>query len=185
MIRFHCSKCALKLTVEPEFAGNNVNCPGCGASITVPAASAGSEVTAGPARQAWKEKDPANPNTWIALGIGTGLCIVMYLFALPFKKSYYYEILAERGIVNYAETFLFTWGVAYLVMKFLLFQHQKRALALDVLPMEVGREITKDSLASFIAHVYALPVKLRDSLMVNRIRKALRNFRPSKAVWKR
>ncbi len=176
MIRFHCSKCALKLTVEPEFAGNNVNCPGCGASITVPAASAGSEVTAGPARQAWKEKDPANPNTWIALGIGTGMCLLMYLFALPFKKSYYYEILAERGIVNYAETFLFTWGVAYLIMKFLLFQHQKRALALDVLPMEVGREITKDSLASFIAHVYALPVKLRDSLMVNRIRKALELF---------
>ena len=178
MIRFHCSKCAMKLMVEPEFAGTNVSCPGCGTSLSVPAAPAESEDASGASgqRQAWKETDPTNPNFWIALGIGACIFGLFYLVAWPFPKSAFYAILTQRGWVNYAETFLFGWGVAFLILKFVKFRHQQSALTLDVLPVDLGREISKSNLHVFITHVYSLPIKLRDSLMVNRIRKALELF---------
>jgi len=78
--------------------------------------------------------------------------------------------------VQFAETFFFGWGVAFLILKFIKLRHQESALRLDVMPVELGREVTKDSVHVFIQHVYSLPVKLRDSLMVNRIRKALELF---------
>ncbi|MEQ2006668.1 MAG: MotA/TolQ/ExbB proton channel family protein [Limisphaerales bacterium] len=175
MIRFHCSKCAMKLMVEPEYAGSNVTCPSCGLNLTVPAASAGSEAGAARAgREGWKETDPTNPNLWIALGIGVGIFVLIYLLALPFK--YTKSLLYERGWVQFAETFFFGWGVAFLVLKLLKIRHQQSALRLDVLPVDIAREIAKDNVSSFIQHVYSLPVKLRDSLMVNRIRKALELF---------
>ena len=175
MIRFHCSKCAMKLMVEPEFAGSNVACPSCGLNLTVPAASAASQAGAAQAgREAWKETDPTNPNVWMSLGIGVGVFVLIYLLALPFK--YTKGLLYERGWVQFAETFFFGWGVAFLGLKLLKIRHQQSALRLDVLPMDIARKIAKENVGSFIQHVYALPVKLRDSLMVNRIRKALELF---------
>jgi len=168
----------MKLMVEPEFAGTNVSCPGCGTSLSVPAAPEGGTDAAGSPnqREAWKETDPTNPNVWIALGIGAGIFLFFYLLALPFQNSFFYAILAKRGWVNFAETFLFGWGVAFLILKFVKFRHQQRALTLDVLPMDLGRDINKSNLHVFISHVYSLPLKLRDSMMVNRIRKALELF---------
>lgn len=175
MIRFHCSKCATKLTAEPECAGTSFSCPSCGTTITVPEPEAGTEVSEASAqRQAWKETDPTNPNIWIALGIGFGIFVLLYLMALPIK--YFKGLLWERGWVQFAETFLFGWGVAFLILKFLKLQHQQNALRLDVMPQELGREVTKDNVHVFIQHVYSLPVKLRDSLMVNRVRKGLELF---------
>ena len=175
MIRFHCSKCAMKLMVEPEYAGSNVTCPSCGLNLTVPAAASASDVsTAKAGREAWKETDPTNPNIWIALGIGFGIFVLLYLMALPF--TYTKGLLWERGWVQFAETFFFGWGIGFLALKLVKLRHQQSALKLDVLPVDIAREVTKENVGSFIQHVYALPMKLRDSLMVNRIRKALELF---------
>ncbi|MBI5800487.1 MAG: MotA/TolQ/ExbB proton channel family protein [Verrucomicrobia bacterium] len=175
MIRFHCSKCAMKLMVEPEYAGSNVSCPSCGINLTVPNAPATGEGDAAQSgRQAWKETDPTNPNIWIALGIGCGIFVLIYLMALPIK--YFKGLLWERGWVQFAETFFFGWGIAFLVLKLLKLRHQQSALRLDVMPQELGTEVNKGNVLVFIQHVYSLPVQLRDSLMVNRIRKALELF---------
>ena len=170
----------MKLMVEDEHAGTSVSCPGCSTKLTVPAApkddgKGPAKTTAG--RAGWKESDPANANIWLALAIGVGVFALFYLSALPFgKKSFYYQILYERSWVNFVETFCFGWGVGYLILKFLKFKHQRNALVLDVLPQNLGREINKDNVHVFITHVYALPAKLRDSMMVNRLRKALELF---------
>jgi MotA/TolQ/ExbB proton channel family len=47
---------------------------------------------------------------------------------------------------------------------------------LDVLPWEMGAEINANNVGSFIDQLYKLPMRLRDSMMVNRIRKALELF---------
>ena len=169
----------MKLMVEPEHAGNSVNCPGCGTKLTVPAApkddgKGPASTTAG--RAGWKESDPANANPWMALLIGVGVFAALYLPALAFPKSFYYLILYQRSWVNFVETICFGWGVGFLVLKFLKFKHQRNAMLLDVVPQNLGREINKSNIHVFIAHVYSLPVKLRDSMMVNRIRKALELF---------
>ncbi len=167
MIRFPCSKCALKLVFGPECAGSNVSCPGCGLSLTIPGGS-------GDGRQAWNGTDPTSPNIWTALGLGIGIFALIYLLALttPYTKG----LLYERGLVNLAETFFFGWGIAFLILKRRMVRHQQSALRLDLMPMELGREVTMENVQAFIQHVHSLPGKFRDSLMVNRVLKALEHF---------
>jgi len=62
------------------------------------------------------------------------------------------------------------------ILKLKKLQHQREAMLLDALPMELGKEINAQNVARFIDHIYKLPINLRDSLMVNRIRKALEFF---------
>jgi len=70
----------------------------------------------------------------------------------------------------------FTWAMSIIFLKQRKIRHQKAALLLDVLPTHLGKEIEAGNVGTFIDHVYALPANLRDSLMVNRIRKALELF---------
>jgi len=141
-----------------------------------------------PQREGWKETDPANPSIWLSLGIGTVLFVAWYGILFPFKPAadvaasdynfmqYLSSLFMMRGLVNFAETFFFTWAIGIVWLKLQKLRHQREALLLDVLPVELGREINSNNVESFIDHVYNLPHRLRDSLMVNRIRKALELF---------
>ena len=108
--------------------------------------------------------------------IGLGVMAAFHLIGLLLRRTYIYTILFERGWVNFAESFVFSWGIGILVLKYRKLLHQRNALLLDVLPEDLGREISSDTIGKFIEHVYNLPRRLRDSLMVNRIRKALELF---------
>jgi biopolymer transport protein ExbB/TolQ len=74
------------------------------------------------------------------------------------------------------ETFFFFWAVGLLYLKGQKLRHQKDAMLLDVLPAEIASEINRENVGHFIDHLYGLPARLRDSLMVNRIRKGLELF---------
>jgi biopolymer transport protein ExbB/TolQ len=128
-------------------------------------------------RGGWEETDPTNPNIWVALGIAIVCTAAWYgiLFALP-AGSYLRGLFAERGWVNYVESFFFFWAISILYLKGQKLRHQKTALYLDVLPAELGSEVNSSNVAHFIDNLYALPARLRDSLMVNRIRKGLELF---------
>lgn len=105
-----------------------------------------------------------------------GIMAAIHLLGIVLVKTYVYTILFERGWVNFAESFVFSWGSGILVLKYQKLKHQRNALLLDVLPERLGWEISSENIAQFIDHVYKLPRRLRDSLMVNRIRKALELF---------
>ena len=139
-------------------------------------------------RKAWKEEDPTNPNARITFGIGMGAAVlwfvIIYFFqASPSKPTGEYtsgETLAnlfyKHFTVSFANTLFFCWAMAICFLKWKKLKHQREALLLDVLPMELGKEISVHNVARFIEHLYRLPVHLRDSLMVNRIRKGLEFF---------
>ncbi len=139
-------------------------------------------------RKAWKEEDPTNPNARISFGIGLGFTLVwfaiIYFFqAAPDKPSGDYstgEVLAnlfyKHFTVSFANTLFFCWAIAICYLKWQKLKHQREALMLDVLPMEMGKEINAMNVDLFINNLYRLPIQLRDSLMVNRIRKALEFF---------
>lgn len=141
-----------------------------------------------PQRAGWHEADPANPNILVSLGIGAVLFCAWYgiLYAFdpgPTAPSAGYNIMQylsamfiRRTWVNFTETFFFFWACAIVYLKFKKLQRQREALLLDVLPVELGQEINAGNVESFIDHVYNLPHHLRDSLMVNRIRKGLELF---------
>ncbi|MCB1227390.1 MAG: MotA/TolQ/ExbB proton channel family protein [Verrucomicrobiales bacterium] len=128
-------------------------------------------------RGGWEETDPANPNIWLALSIGAVATAAWYgiVFALS-PDSYLRGLFANRGWVNYMETFFFFWAIGILYLKGQKLRHQKTALYLDVLPVEIGNEVNAQNVPHFIDNLYALPGRLRDSLMVNRIRKGLELF---------
>ncbi len=140
------------------------------------------------ARGGWEEKDPTNPSGLLSLGIGIVFFLawvgILYPFApgdevavadytgMQFLASLFYKHM----LVSFTNTLFFTWAMSILYLKYKKLKHQREALLLDVLPWELGAEINADNVGSFIDNLYKLPVRLRDSMMVNRIRKALELF---------
>ena len=193
-MEFLCPSCQMQLKSEPDQAGQVVRCPGCSARLQIPANMPESTVTKpgaanrAAARHAWKETDPTNPNMFVSLGLGLAMLTIWFLILLPFNPAagkpnseyntmeFVASLFFKHFLVSLLNTLFFSWSIAILFLKFKKLRHQKAALLLDVLPMRLGKEINAGNVAQFIDHVYALPRKLRDSLMVNRIRKALELF---------
>ncbi len=194
----------MQLKAGPELAGQLVHCPGCRVRMQIPRhppnpAEGEVQAASAPAsrgsvgafrsveRRGWKETDPTNPNMFLSFGIGVGMVLVWFCLLLPFNpgarppESYsaiqwLSALFFKHFAVSALNATFFCWAMAILYLKFQKLRHQKSALLLDVLPMRLGKEINVSNVAQFIDHVYRLPRKLRDSLMVNRIRKGLELF---------
>lgn len=186
-------------------AGQIVKCPSCNTKLQIPAApqvpapnppsrvgsQAGGRLHPSgqpQERKAWKETDPTNPNPKMSIGIGFGITLIVFLIVYPFQAPKGVEtanfttmqmlanLLYKHFTVSFLNTLFFFWAMAICYLKFKKLKHQQAAMLLDVLPMELGKEINADNVGAFINHIYRLPEQLRDSLMVNRIRKALEFF---------
>ncbi len=183
----------MQLMAEPQMAGQLVNCPGCNTKFKVPSleelmAGSGPATESGASdgkkqRTVWKEQDPTNPNALLSSGIGLVITVVWFVLlkvlvatGLMGAKHKLMELFYNHFAISFASTLFFTWGIAILFLKYKKLQHQQAAMLLDVLPRGLGDEIDVNNIGKFIDHVYALPEHLRDSLMVNRIRKALEFF---------
>ena len=173
-----CPHCSTDLDVAPEHAGQTVQCPACQGKLQIPAAESGASGAKSdrPERTGWEEKDHANVDFWKSLMIGAGITVGFLALMIPFKGSRFGDIFLDRGWVNYAETFLFAWGLTILFMKLKKNQHQAHAAVLDLFPARLGKEIHSGNVGDFIDNIYKVPLTLRDSLIVNRIRKALELF---------
>lgn len=139
------------------------------------------------ARGGWEEKDPANPSALLAVAIGAVATLAWYGILFPFgmgeynkpavnAMDYIHDLFYERTWVNYTETFFFFWAVGILYLKVQKLRHQQAAMYLDVLPTDISQEVNSENVGQFIDHLYGLPARLRDSMMVNRIRKGLELF---------
>lgn len=139
-------------------------------------------------RGGWEEIDPTNPNGLLSFGIGFVLFLVWIGILYPFKApdsvspatytgmQFIASLFFKHMLVSFMNTLFFTWAMSILYLKLQKLRHQRKALLLDVLPWEMGAEINRDNVGQFIDNVYKLPHRLRDSMMVNRIRKALELF---------
>ncbi len=190
----------MQLKAEPEQAGQVVRCPGCNARMQIPATMQDSgtgqpgQAHRGSVRQGWKETDPTNPNMLVSLGVGIGILGVWFAILTPFNPpaakaiasynamEFVASLFFKHFLVSCLNMLFFCWAISILYLKYRKLSHQRAALLLDVLPMHIGKEINAGNVAHFIDHVYRLPRKLRDSLMVNRIRKALELFEVRQSV---
>lgn len=137
-----------------------------------------------PHRAGWEETDPSNPSTVMSLIIGTIATVAWYAVLYPLGKGavgtspvnaldYIHDLFYERTWVNYTEAWFFFWALAMLYLKWQKLRHQRRAFYIDVLPQEISNEINKDNVGEFIDRFYSFPQRLRDSMIVNRLRKSL------------
>jgi len=194
-----CPSCQTNLQIEPELAGSTVRCPACNTKLQIPAELAQSEAAQDGGgelksssrflrqRKGWEESDPTNPNSLLSFGIGFGITTVFFIAIYPLYSpgtlvaemtgaQKFADLFYKHFTISFANTLFFFWGMAICVLKWFKLKHQYRALMLDVLPMELGREIDGSNVGDFIDHIYRLPAQLRDSMIVNRIRKALELF---------
>lgn len=166
-------------------AGKVAHCPACGNRIRVPQSSqlrndapaAAGKKGAAAKNQHWSEKSSA-ATAWISLGIGVGATVLTLLLLATVKTSFIGQVVyvGTGESVNYAELLLFYWGLAIVFEKWRQVKRQKSALMLDVLPTALGHEITPEHVDGFLNYIHGMPNRVRESLMVNRIRKALELF---------
>lgn len=201
-MNFACPTCHITLQAEPELAGKTVKCPGCSTRIQIPefhpeatSEGAGEELAdefynqlpelnistghAGP--------HPSTVNIWLAGGIGIGATFFWYvvMFLLPKRQVvgadeglavYLRDLFVERGMTQYVTTLLAFWCMALLVLKWLNLQKQRRAMLIQALPTDISEEINPSNLKEFHDHILNFPKPLRNTYIVNRIRKALEFF---------
>lgn len=108
--------------------------------------------------------------------MGTAITVLFLLLMVPFKGTRFGEIFLDRGWVNWAESFLFFWGLTILALKWKQNQRQERASLLNLFPEHLGSQIDVTTVGPFIDNIYKVPLTLRDSIIVNRIRKSLELF---------
>jgi flagellar motor component MotA/uncharacterized protein YbaR (Trm112 family) len=174
-----CPHCKTELAATPELFGHTVQCPACKGKLEVPSAEAKTETTAirsKPQRTGWDEGDHANVHFLKCLSVGIVLTACFFALLIPFSDTTIGGLFLKRGWVNYAETFLFIWGMTILFAKWKQNQRQERATMLELFPARLGSEIHCDNVGGFIDNIYKIPLTMRDSLIVNRIRKALELF---------
>ncbi|MBL9156386.1 MAG: MotA/TolQ/ExbB proton channel family protein [Verrucomicrobiales bacterium] len=198
-MNFACPTCHITLQAEPELAGKTVKCPGCSTRIQIPEFTAGEHEGAGEemADEFYQQlpelnlatghvgPHPSTVNIWLAGGIGIGATFLWYvvMFLLPKKEGdasglgvYLRELFCERGMTQYVTTVLAFWCMALLVLKWLNIRKQRRAMMIQALPTDISEEINPGNLKEFHDHIINFPKALRNTYIVNRIRKALEFF---------
>lgn len=198
-MNFACPTCHITLQAEPELAGKTVKCPGCSTRIQIPEFTAQDHEGAGEelAEEYYQQlpelnlatghagPHPSTVNIWIAGAIGMGATFLWYvvMFLLPKKEGdasglavYLRELFCERGMTQYVTTLLAFWCMALLILKWLNIRKQRRAMMIQALPTDISEEINPQNLKSFHDHIINFPKPLRNTYIVNRIRKALEFF---------
>ena len=177
-MQISCPHCNTALDVAPEHFGQQVQCPACSNRFQIPdgPTEPSDPDFQKPERQGWEERDHANVNFGKSFIIGASITAGWLLLMVPFQSSRFGAIFLDRGWVNYTETLLFFWGLTILFMKLNKNKHQAQAALLNLFPESIGKEINSSTVGAFIDNIYSTPLSLRDSLIVNRIRKALELF---------
>ena len=177
-MQISCPHCNTALDITQEHLNQQVQCPACQNRFQTPEAPASPAGTGSqkPARTGWEEKDHANVNFGKSLLFGAIITVAFMMLMVPFRETRMGGLFLDRGWVNYAETFLFSWGIVILFMKWKKNQHQAQATLLNLFPTHIGEEINSSNVGAFIDNIYNVPNMMRDSIIVNRIRKSLELF---------
>jgi hypothetical protein len=205
-MNFACPTCHITLQAEPDLAGKTVKCPGCSTRIQIPdnfgppppdaayEGSAGEEM----ADEYYEQlpelnisvghigPHPSTVSVWVAGAIGLGATLFWYLIMFMLPKTapgvapswagYMRQLFCERGATQYWTMVLTFWCMALLILKWLNIRKQRRAMLIQALPTDISEEINTSNLKAFHDHVTNFPKPLRNTYIVNRIRKALEFF---------
>jgi|GEM_PF-216048 len=113
--------------------------------------------------------------------VAVALTIVFYGLVFPLKGvengRYYWELFYDRGLVPYGITFLMCWSIAILFLKSRKLKRQKESMLFDMLPTELGEQISTENVDRFTQNVRELPVGPQSSFLVNRVLRGLQHFK--------
>jgi hypothetical protein len=99
----------------------------------------------------------------------------------PFREHYLGQLFTNRGWVPYVLIFLFGWSVSILWLKSRKLKRQRNSMLFDLLPTDISRDITVDSVDKFVENIGDLPIEPSESFLVNRVVHGLEHFRVRKS----
>jgi biopolymer transport protein ExbB/TolQ/DNA-directed RNA polymerase subunit RPC12/RpoP len=118
---------------------------------------------------------------WKSGLIGVWLTALVYLALYPVRDSVG-VLFYGRGWVPVILTLLLCWAFGIIILKYFKVQQQRDAMLFDVLPTEIGDEITLKNLPQFMQHVRDLPMNASESFFINRVMRGLEHFRVRQSV---
>lgn len=122
---------------------------------------------------------------WLAGLLGAVLTALLYLAVfLPLKNHFLSQLFLARGIIPYLTVFVTFWGIALLVLKSVAVRRQLgfADLELELIPLDIGVQITPDNVQQFLNHLSRQPAVQRGSVVGRRIQGALEHFKSRNSV---
>jgi len=122
-------------------------------------------------------------STLLSGGIAMAITVVFYLGVVtPLRDTAFGELMANRGWVQYAITFLSAWSGVMLAMKWRRLSGQVRALEFDLLPAQIADRITPANAHVFASYLRNLPGARGGHFLIERVQRALQFFRVRTSV---
>ena len=187
-----CPHCNNRMQASSEYVGRKGRCPACKALVKI-TASSGDESAAshhqaqasGVPRGGAARLGATNVSGWksgIAGAVAmAGAYLLVFLLA---RNTFLGNLFLDRGPMPYFITLMTCWGIAILVMKYVAVKKQVgyAELELELIPLEIGVQITPDNVDQFLGHLGNLPYTQRQSILGRRIHGALEHFKSRTSV---
>jgi hypothetical protein len=123
------------------------------------------------------ESASSDVSIWLSGLIGLLAAVLWYAAMYPIRETYFGAMFWQRGPIPFPTTIVFCWAMAILLLKSFRLAEQRKTMLVDLLPTEVSREITLDSIDQFIDHINELPGTGSDSFLINRVVRGIEHFR--------
>lgn len=174
--------CGLPMRASTEHIGKKGKCPKCGSSVPIKPPtqeSIGFLASDSPESSKNVVARGTQVNALLAALIGFGATLVLYGFFWLVHRQYLGRLMLDRGPIQFAITLVTCWGLAILGLKYLAVQRELKhtELELELIPLEIGLQITSANVDQFVSNLVSLPRNQQDSILAQRIRGALEHFK--------
>lgn len=183
-----CPQCGNRMRASAEHVGRKGRCPTCKSLMEIKAAGEESLETVQPVTTSLRQRDLGPSSTsvsgWKSGLIGLVATVAVFLAILPVRETFVGELFYERGPVQLFIVLVTCWGLAMLAMKY---RQVKRQISyaereLELIPLEIGVQITAGNVDQFLGHLGRLPHQQRLSILGRRIQGALEHFKSRNSV---
>jgi biopolymer transport protein ExbB/TolQ len=184
-----CPNCRNQMRASVDHIGRKGKCPNCQSLVEIRASPEETARSRTVATVTLDRRSGGAGNTdvpsWLSALIGAGLTVVLYLaIFLPVRSTYLGELFVDRGVIPVITTLVTCWGLAHLALKYRAVQRQRNVadLELQLIPLEIGMQVTNENVDQFLDHLSTLPARDQNSVVARRIRGALEHFKHRNSV---
>jgi biopolymer transport protein ExbB/TolQ len=184
-----CPNCHNKMRASAEHIGRQGRCPSCKRLVEIASSAEESlRPTLAPvsgARRPDQRAAGTQVNPWLAGLFGAAATALLYGAVFwPLRHTYLGQLMLNRGPIQYCITLVTCWGISILVLRYLAVQRElaNAELELELIPLEIGLQVTPDNVDQFLEHLAKLPPAQQQSILTRRIQGALQHFKHRTSV---
>ena len=176
------------MRASSDHIGRKGRCPACKALIDIRPVGDESLETIRPTAGATERLDVRLSSTsvagWQAALAGGIATVLFFLFVIPLRSTTFGAFFLYRGPAPLLIMLLAFWGLATLAIKYFKVRRQMdyAKLELELIPLEIGLQITPSNVDQFLGHLANLPREQRMSIFGRRIHGALEHFKSRTSV---